>query len=369
MNALLCTENRNLARDVEQSLSKAGVYLLATVSKSELVPQAAEFTPQIVLLDLRSASPELLSGLRGVLPSVYVVVLTHQSDFASVRQAMRLGANDLLAYPQEIDLLPQHLRPSLPPASPGAGPRGDGSLTVAVFSGTGGAGKSFLAANLAALMQKHRPTLAIDLNLHYGTLDLLLNLPPHQTLADLLNVMDELNQSHLASAVAEHPSGLHLLCAPQKPGATISMTAQDLLNLLSVARSRYGCIVMDLPSDFSAPTRSAVSKADLLVYVVTPNLASVTVAQRTLRMLEEHGFKHRSEVLLVLNRTGSIRSITPGDVQGLLGMEPILLGEELELVEGCVTEGRLVVGGRPSRRAARLARGIEAVVARLLATM
>ena len=71
--------------------------------------------------------------------------------------------------------------PSATPAQPGAGAR-----IIAVTSGKGGVGKTFVSANLAAALTRrgHR-VLVLDADLGLANLDVVLNLHPKITLHDV----------------------------------------------------------------------------------------------------------------------------------------------------------------------------------------
>ena len=77
-------------------------------------------------------------------------------------------------------------------AAPLAGRR---ARIMAVTSGKGGVGKTFLAANLAAaLARRGRKVLVLDADLGLANLDVVLNLQPKVTLHD---VFTEIGRAHV----------------------------------------------------------------------------------------------------------------------------------------------------------------------------
>ena len=109
------------------------------------------------------------------------------------------------------------------------------SLVIGVFSAKGGVGKSLVASNLgAAFAGLHKlPTALIDLSPGLGNADLLLDVEPERTWADLLPVMEGLNARHLELAVTEHASGLRLLAAHVLTEARLARSPMGAVPLAS----------------------------------------------------------------------------------------------------------------------------------------
>ena len=73
----------------------------------------------------------------------------------------------------------------LPSATPAPGRAGHRARVMAVTSGKGGVGKTFMAANLAAaLARRGERVLVLDADLGLANLDVVLNLYPKTTLHD-----------------------------------------------------------------------------------------------------------------------------------------------------------------------------------------
>ena len=97
----------------------------------------------------------------------------------------------------------QHTKP------PADSPAVAGARIIAVTSGKGGVGKTFISANLAAALTRrgHR-VLVLDADLGLANLDVVLNLHPKVTLHDVFT-----NKATLDEAIVTAPGGFSVLLA------------------------------------------------------------------------------------------------------------------------------------------------------------
>ena len=167
---------------------------------------------------------------------------------------------------------------------------------LVVFSAKGGCGASLIAANLAVALARHGPTLLFDLHGPEGTADLLLDLRPPVGWTALLPVERELGERHLQRSVSVHPSGLHLLGAPESndgveagKGSAIFLQALD---------TKYTWLVVDAPS---GAWSVAAEESNHVLLVVTPDPPALRAAQRLIAATP-HGLGARTG--LVLNQVG-----------------------------------------------------------------
>ncbi|MGE8397741.1 MAG: P-loop NTPase, partial [Comamonas sp.] len=86
---------------------------------------------------------------------------------------------------------------------------GMGAHIIAVTSGKGGVGKTFVSANLAAaLTRQGLRVLILDADLGLANLDVVLNLYPKVTLHDVFT-----GKATLQEALVTAPGGFHVLLA------------------------------------------------------------------------------------------------------------------------------------------------------------
>ncbi|MCX7175479.1 MAG: response regulator transcription factor [Proteobacteria bacterium] len=109
--------NRVLCR----ALKRRGYPVSGVHSGEEALALAAQEQPTMIVLDLNLAGKSglaLVTPLRGLCPDARIVVLTGYASIATAVEAIKLGANQYLAKPVEIDTLLHAL--SSAPVDPGA---------------------------------------------------------------------------------------------------------------------------------------------------------------------------------------------------------------------------------------------------------
>lgn len=154
---------------------------------------------------------------------------------------------------------------------------------VAVGSGKGGVGKTWLAISLAqASAQAGWRVLLVDGDLGLANVDVQLGLDPRLGLAAVLA-----GQVDLHRAVTAHPAGFDIL--PGQSGAgTLSglddATLDALQTTLRQATADWDLVLLDLGAGIGAPVRRLAAAADLLLVVATAEPTSLTDAYAVLKL-------------------------------------------------------------------------------------
>ena len=170
---------------------------------------------------------------------------------------------------------------------------------VAVTSGKGGVGKTFVAANLAAALARNgRKVLVLDADLGLANLDVVLNLFPKITLHDVFT-----GKSSLPDAVLPAPGGFHVLLAGSGMVEYSRMTPEvreQLQAVITEVEPRFDHVLLDTGAGISDVVLYSVSLAGRALIVVTPEPTSLTDAYATIKVLA--GTQSRTRVQVVVNQ-------------------------------------------------------------------
>lgn len=183
------------------------------------------------------------------------------------------------------------------PASPdSSAPR---ARILAVTSGKGGVGKTFVSANLAAaLARRGLRVLVLDADLGLANLDVVLNLHPKVTLHDVFT-----GQATLEQAVLPAPGGFSVLLAGSGLVEYSRLTPEvrdQLLEVIQTVTPRFDIVLLDTGAGISEVVLYTVSLADEVLIVVTPEPTSMTDAYATIKVLATQ--QSRREIRLVVNQ-------------------------------------------------------------------
>jgi flagellar biosynthesis protein FlhG len=154
---------------------------------------------------------------------------------------------------------------------------------IAIASGKGGVGKTWLSVTLAhALARAGRRILLVDADFGLANVDIQLGLMPRLDLATVLA-----GTTRAADAVLRHDAGFDVL--PGRSGATslASLTPAAVEHLLGAIRTLaagYDIVLLDLGSGLDHAVRRLASAADSLVVVATEEPTSLTDAYAVLKL-------------------------------------------------------------------------------------
>ena len=176
-------------------------------------------------------------------------------------------------------------------------------------SGKGGVGKTFFSANLAAaLARRGERVLVLDADLGLANLDVVLNLHPKVTLHDVFT-----GKASLEDAILPAPGGFSVLLAGSGLVEYSRLTPQvreQLVEIIERVAPRFDRILLDTGAGISDVVLHAISLADDVLVIATPEPTSMTDAYATIKLLAMQ--QGRREIRLVVNQvsvTGEGRTI------------------------------------------------------------
>lgn len=182
---------------------------------------------------------------------------------------------------------------------------------VAITSGKGGVGKTFVSANLAAALTRHGlKVLVLDADLGLANLDVVLNLFPKVTLHDVFT-----GKASLEDALIAAPGGFSVLLAGSGMIEYSHLTPQirdKFLEVIDSMAPRFDVILLDTGAGISDVVLFSISMADEVIIVATPEPTSLTDAYAAIKVLATQ--QKRQHIRLVINQ-----AVRPGDGRAIAG--------------------------------------------------
>jgi pilus assembly protein CpaE len=255
-----------------------------------------------------------------------ILVLTAQSGLQDKLKSFEVGADDHLTKPFEAAELAVRVSALLRRAEAVKSSRmeapHEGARMIAVHSLRGGIGSSSLAVNLgvglSALWRK--PTMLLDLTMTAGQVALMLNMTLKRTWADLAHYgAGELDNEALNSVISAHESGLYFIAAPTFPSEAETLRGETLVNALQLTRAQYEYVVADLPHDFSDVAIQALDRADMILLLASPDMASIRAVTAALDTYEKLDYP-KEKVKFVLNAIFPNSNLSKDKLEAALGM-------------------------------------------------
>jgi MinD-like ATPase involved in chromosome partitioning or flagellar assembly/DNA-binding NarL/FixJ family response regulator len=177
-----------------------------------------------------------------------------------------------------------------------------GELLV-LYGGKGGVGKSVLATNLACALAKETgaKVALVDLDLQFGDIGVLLNLPMTQSISDVVESIDVADADFISAVMSEGPAGISVLPAATSPELADLVTPEHVQKILGELRRMFDFVVIDTSSHLGDITLAALDMASQLILVTALSIPSVKNAKLALRLFETLSIPS-SSITLVLNR-------------------------------------------------------------------
>jgi pilus assembly protein CpaE len=188
--------------------------------------------------------------------------------------------------------------------------------SLVVFSPRGGSGVSTIACNLSLALQEEtaQRVLLFEGKLFFGHLDVLLNLRPQNTIADLVPHAANIDETLVQEAVTRHVTGLDVLLAPESIQVAQGIRPDEFYNIFLNIQKFYDFVVVDAGSSLTENTVTLMDAADCILLVTTPELASLHDASRFIQVTRSLAYPPE-KLLIVVNRAGVLGGIKPRDIE------------------------------------------------------
>ena len=130
---------------------------------------------------------------------------------------------------------------------------------------------------------------------------LFLGVRPKYSLLDAIDNLPRLDKHMLSSLVVKHKSGLAILAGSDQFDRPAGADASAIGEVFRVLARNYDYILVDAGNQINQQSEAALSGADHVFLVVTPDVPSIRNAQRLLNRLRQLGV-NKDRVRILLNR-------------------------------------------------------------------
>jgi pilus assembly protein CpaE len=265
-------------------------------------------SPQILFVDLAESGDPLndINSLAEVCePGTVVIAAGQVNDVRLYRDLIASGIQDYLLKPLHPDMLRDaftHAQTMLnaPKFTEAAADRPH--CSTAVIGTRGGVGASTIATSIAWLMSEKqgRSTALLDLDVHFGTGALALDLEPGRGLTDAIENPSRIDGLFIERAMVKASEKLAVLSAEAPINAPLMTDGAAFYQLQEEMRAAYEVTITDLPRAMLVQHPQLISDVQIAVVVCELTLAAARDTIRILSWLKTNAPQTRA--LLVANR-------------------------------------------------------------------
>jgi pilus assembly protein CpaE len=311
------------------TIQLAGLAPAPVESIEALIQHLDEHAPTVVVFGPGLANDTGLAHAQRLTrshPAVGIVLLAEELTLPLLQQALRAGVRDAVTIEaddatlrQTVDRVGEAIA-TIATRSVTTDPAKRGRVIVS-FSTKGGVGKSVVSTNTAAaLASKGHRVVIVDSDLQFGDVAVMLGVPPLHTTIEAAGSAATADAQLMEGLLATHElSGLRVLPAPVEPSAADQIAPNEMVAIVTLLRTMFDYIVIDLPPHFDDVVVALLEEADDVLLVASmdiPSIKNLKVGIQTLDLLAVAG----SKIRLVLNRANAKVNLDLGDVERALGV-------------------------------------------------
>ncbi|MET0373219.1 MAG: pilus assembly protein CpaE [Rhizorhabdus sp.] len=251
-------------------------------------------SPNILLVDLSECNDPLneINTLAEVCePGTLVVAVGPVNDVRLYRDLLSSGIHEYLLKPLTQAAVLEALTAAqtiiTAPRNPEPGAVAKKHLAAAVVGTRGGVGASLLATSLAWLFStEHKlPTALLDLDVHFGTGALAMDLEPGRGLTDAIDNPSRIDGLFIERAMIRANEHLAILSAEAPIGVPLLTDGSAFVRLEEEFRQAFEMTVVDLPRNMLINFPGLLANVGVVVLATELTLASARDAIRLLAWL------------------------------------------------------------------------------------
>ncbi len=298
---LVIDDDAQLLKMLGLMLERAGHETILANHGKKGIELATGSPPDLAIVDVMMpdmSGHEVCKQLRSHPATVDLplLILTARSQPVDREVALQSGANDFMSKPVSPKDLAAKVDQMLSISQ-----KVQSGRVVTLISLRGGVGVTTMATNLAAALRtQNTPNITlVDLSPNSGHIALQLRIQPKRNWSQLRD-QNRLTHEMIRALVINHPSGINLLAAPIAPTYNASLSEKQMMTIADRLSDRAEFVIIDAPPVLNPMAVGALKVSDLIIIVLTPDIASVQSVTGTLRILVELGISGK-KVHLLLN--------------------------------------------------------------------
>ncbi len=320
--------------------------------------------PKTVMADIsRSLDPEgdITRLIRKLGPSGNLIVIGASNDVQVFRRMIALGACDYIVKPLTVDVVQDAIL-SIDKQAQARQTAQSGRLTV-IIGVRGGVGASTLATNLAWIMANEEKlgTALIDLDLHFGTSTLSLDIESGGGFREALENPHRLDKLFLDSAITKAGERLAVLGTEEPIEEFVDLHPESVDTLIGEISQDYNQVLIDLPRHLLPTQGALLAAADTVVLVSDQTLAGIRDINRITQAMTSLSTKGR--ILRIVSRVGSERvaQVSKSDFDRALSDHvDYYVPEDGKTLSVCANVGKAIAAEAPRAPITKALRDIAA---------
>lgn len=344
-------ETRKVVEQVIGDLMIPGAVIQKGDVQAAIAVLGAQRSPRILLVDISGTDLPLsaVNQLAEVCePGITVITIGDRNDVGLFRELISHGVSDYIVKPVTTALLQKSLLNSV---EHGTAPRQTSRLgrLVTVLGARGGVGTSMVASGLAWSIANHRRrrVALFDLDLHFGSIALGLDLDPCRGLREALENPSRIDGLYVERTLVKHSDTLFVLGAEEGLDELVFTDKEALAVLLTELRTKFHFVVADLPRTVSSASQQLLANTANLLVVTDLSLVGMRDTMRILQLMQ--GSNAACGITVVANRVGEYREgeIARGEFEKGIGRQiDVLLPFDRAAVFASMNAGKPVAAGK-----------------------
>lgn len=282
---------------------------IESVTFHEILNLPKKLAPTAVLIDLSEQEEFVFSQIKRIsqhFENSRIVCAGHPADVSLLLEFVRMGVKDFLKLPFEDaevkNIIDQFSTPHAHTAS-----KKDKAKIITFFSPKGGAGVTFVAANIGvALASDPKLRVAVcDFSPQCGDVATYLNLVPEYTFRDVLDNNTFIDASFLDGVMLKHATGVRVLPAPKQDQEGPNFQHLNVLeSILSLLKKSLDVILVDGGHLDPLLLQYVMSESEMIFLLGNPDVVSLKGLVNVVNRLKIQGFDG-SKIKVVINRYNS----------------------------------------------------------------